>query len=424
MLSTLSFLKELFDTAVAAAQPGSSVTQHLPPPGSGRTVVVGAGKAAAVMGMAVEAAWPEEVPLEGVLVGPETAPPLRRLQWIRGCHPVPGEESQTGGQALLRAAQGLTAHDQVIALWSGGASALACLPIPELTLRDKQHLTQVLLASGATIHEINGVRKHLSLIKGGRLAAACAPAKVLSLVVSDIPGDRLDLVGSGPTLPDPSTSADALAILDRYAVTLPAAARQALEEGRWETPKPGVPLFANHRVHLVASPQQALLAAVARAESRGWRTYLLSDALEGEARAVGGILAKLALAAGRPGSPFQPPCLLLSGGETTVRLAPGSTGQGGRASETLAACLLALQGEPGCARISGLMADTDGVDGAGPGAGAWFLRGQGGSPEALRAALEAHDTGEYFHRLGQALVTGPTGTNVNDFRVLLIDAAG
>ncbi len=420
----MELLHALFAQAVAAAQPGPALQAALPPPPTGRTRVLGLGKAALAMGLALEAAWPEEAPLDGLLVGPgETdTQALRRLRYIAGSHPVPDARSAAAADALLDAARDLGPDDQVIVLISGGASALACAPVEGLSLADKQQLNRELLASGAGIHEMNTVRKHLSRLKGGRLAAACAPAPLISLVISDVPGDLLDVVGSGPSLPDPSTCADALEVIDRYRIALPVGLRERLASGELETPKPGHTLFAKHQARLVASPQQALLAAAAEARRRGWACHVLSDALEGEARVTGALLARLALAAGRDGSPFQPPCILLSGGETTVTLRHPSPGQGGRNAETLLACWLALQGQPGAERIHALMADTDGIDGAGPGAGAWFRGSDAVDTAELRAALDAHDAGGFFARHGQALMTGPTGTNVNDFRALLIGA--
>lgn len=415
-------LVELFERAVAAAQPGAALVAALPPPAGGRNLVLGIGKAALSMGLALESAWPTDAPLEGLLVGPAglDSRGLRRLRYLEGAHPVPDAGSEAAALALLAAADGLSPEDQVIALISGGASALACAPVAGLSLADKQALTQALLASGAGIHEMNTVRKHVSRLKGGRLAAACAPARLHSFIVSDVPGDQLDVIGSGPTLADPSSCAQALEVLDRYRIALPPGLRERLASGELETPKPGDPCFAGQQATLIASPQQALLAAAELARQRGWSCHLLSDALEGEARVTGALLAQLALAAGRPGSPFQPPCLILSGGETTVTLRHPNPGQGGRNAETLLACWLALQGRPGAERIQALMADTDGIDGAGPGAGAWFDGAQAVDAAELRAALAAHDAGGFFARLGQALMTGPTGTNVNDFRALLI----
>lgn len=415
-------LVELFERAVAAAQPGAALVAALPPPAVGRSLVLGIGKAALSMGLALESVWPADAPLEGLLVGPAglDSRGLRRLRYLEGAHPVPDAGSEAAALALLAATDGLGPEDQVIALISGGASALACAPVAGLSLADKQALTQALLASGAGIHEMNMVRKHLSRLKGGRLAATCAPARLHSFIVSDVPGDQLDVIGSGPTLADPSSCAQALEVLDRYRIALPPGLRERLASGELETPKPGDPCFAGQQATLIASPQQALLAAAELARQRGWTCHLLSDALEGEARVTGALLAQLALAAGRPGSPFQPPCLILSGGETTVTLRHPNPGQGGRNAETLLACWLALQGRPGAERIQALMADTDGIDGAGPGAGAWFDGAQAVDATELRAALAAHDAGGFFARRGQALMTGPTGTNVNDFRALLI----
>ena len=415
-------LVDLFEKAVAAAQPGAALVAALPPPAKGRNLVLGSGKAALSMGLALEAAWPADALLEGLLVGPAglDASDLRRLRYLEGAHPVPSAGSEVAALALLAATHGLGAEDQVIALISGGASALACAPVAGLSLADKQALTQALLASGAGIHEMNTVRKHLSRLKGGRLAAACGTARLHSFIVSDVPGDQLDVIGSGPTLADPSSCAQALDVLDRYRIALPPGLRERLASGELETPKPGDPRFAGQRATLIASPQQALLAAAELARQRGWTCHLLSDALEGEARVTGALLAQLALAAGRTGSPFHPPCLILSGGETTVTLRHLNPGRGGRNAETLLACWLALQGSPGAERIQALMADTDGIDGAGPGAGAWFDGAQAVATAELRAALDTHDAGGFFARRGQALVTGPTGTNVNDFRALLI----
>jgi len=422
MDSRVALMQQLFATADAAAQPDRLLAAQLPAPPRGRTRVLGLGKAAATMGLALEAAWPADAPLDGVLVGPGAAPDgLRRLRWLQGSHPVPDAGSLAGAEALLQAAGGLGADDLVIALVSGGASALACAPAEGLSLADKQALNRALLASGATIHEMNTVRKHVSALKGGRLAAACGAASLISFVVSDVPGDALDVVGSGPTLPDPSRCDDALAVLARYRIDLPPALRRALEQGRLETPKPGDARFARHRAVLLASPRLALQAARRQAEQLGWRCHLLADALEGEARVTGALLAQLALGAGLEGSPLQPPCLLLSGGETTVTLRHATPGQGGRNAETLLACELALAG---AAHISALMADTDGIDGAGPGAGAWFVGGQAVDRGALRAALDAHDAGGCYARREQVLLTGATGTNVNDFRLLLIEAPG
>jgi glycerate 2-kinase len=411
-------LREMFAAAVAAAQPAQVLPAHLPAPPAGRTRVLGLGKAAATMGAALEAAWPADAPLSGVLVAPHGTPAtgLRRLQLLHGAHPVPDAASVAAAQALLAGASGLGADDLVIVLLSGGASALATLPLPGLTLDDLQAVNAALLASGAPIDEMNTLRKHLCAVKGGRLAAACgSTVPVLTLAISDVPGDALDLIGSGPSVVDPSSCADALAVVQRHGLTLPQAVLQGLHSGAFESVKQ---LPTQHRSALVASPRLALQAAAAVAQRAGVTPVMLSDALEGEARSVGALLARLALdgACGH-----ARPCVLLSGGETTVTLRSAAPGNGGRAVETLAGALQVARNAEG---LFALMADTDGIDGRGPQAGAWF------GPDtwaraahaglSLPAALAAHDAGGYFQRLGHAFTTGPTGTNVNDFRALLL----
>jgi glycerate 2-kinase len=407
-------LRALFDAAVASAQPARVLPAHLPPPPRGRTVVLGLGKAAAGMGAAVEAAWPETAPLSGVLVAPHGTPDpgLRQLTLRHARHPRPDAHSVAAAQALLGAAADLGADDLVLVLLSGGASSLATLPLPGLTLDNLVALNGQLLASGAPIDAMNTLRKHLCGIKGGRLALACGPAvPVTTLAISDVPGDALDLIGSGPSVADPSSCADALAVAARWGIDLPEPARVALRTGAWETPKRLPP---QHRAVVVASPALALAAAARRAQSLRWDVRLGSDRLEGEARALGAQLAREALA-GEVGRPT----VFLSGGEATVTLGDAEPGQGGRAAETLLAAALAAEGRG----LRGLMADTDGIDGTGPAAGAAFgpdslavACQRGDSPEA---ALVAHDAGGFWARQGLALVTGPTGTNVNDFRALL-----
>ena len=407
-------LRALFDAAVASAQPTRVLPAQLPPPPRGRTVVLGLGKAAAGMGAAVEAAWPSMEALSGVLVAPHGTrdPGLRRLRLCHAQHPTPDAHSVAAAQALLAAPAGLSADDLVLVLLSGGASSLATLPLPGLTLTDLVAIGRQLLASGAPIDAMNTLRKHLCALKGGRLAAACGPAvPVLTLAISDVPGDALDLIGSGPSVADPSTCADALAVAAHWGIDLPAAAVAALRSGAWETPKR---LPDHHRATVVASPAMALAAAARHAQSLGWDVRVGSDRLEGEARDLGAQLAREALAAevGRP-------TVFLSGGEATVTLGDAVPGQGGRAAETLLAAALAAEGQA----LHGLMADTDGLDGTGPAAGAHFgpdslarARQQGDAPEA---ALVTHDAGGFWARQDLALVTGPTGTNVNDFRALL-----
>jgi hydroxypyruvate reductase len=421
-----ALLRHLYDVAVARALPGRVLAQHLPPPPQGRTLVLGAGKAGGAMAQALEAAWPRVAPLSGLVITRygHVPPGYRpeRLDLVEAAHPVPDEAGRRAAERMLSLCAGLTADDLVICLISGGGSALLSLPAPGLSLADKQVVNRALLASGAAIGEMNCVRKHLSAIKGGRLAAACAPAQVLTLTISDVPGDDPAIIASGPTVADPSTCADALAICRRYRIELPPAAVAGLTTGRFETPKPGDPRLDGHRLVMLSTPQMSLEAAAATARAQGLAAHILSDEIEGESRVVGGVHAALARAVARRGEPFAKPCVILSGGETTVTVDAGRrAGQGGRATEFLLGCALALQGEPG---VHALAADTDGIDGVGPHAGALLTptslaraRALGLNPQAL---LDAHDSASFFQPLGDLLVPGPTFTNVNDFRALLI----
>jgi hydroxypyruvate reductase len=333
---------------------------------------------------------------------------------------VPDAAGRRAAQRIVELTQGLTADDLVLCLISGGGSALLSLPAPGLTLEDKQAINKALLNSGAAIDEMNCVRKHLSAIKGGRLAASCTPARVVTLLISDVPGDDPSVIASGPTVPDATTCADALRILGRYGIDIPDAARAGLESGAFETPKPGAAAFTGHQVHLIATPQQSLEAAAALARANGIAAFILSDEIEGESREVGKVHAALARAVARRGAPFARPCVILSGGETTVTV-KSKGGRGGRATEFLLGCTIALQGEPG---VFGLAADTDGIDGIEDNAGAIV------TPDTLaRAAalglkatdhLDRNDAYSYFKRLGDLVLTGPTFTNVNDFRALLV----
>lgn len=413
-------LQALYGHMLAAADPRRVLPAHLPAPPKGRTVVVGVGKAAAAMAAAVEAAWPVDRPLSGVVaVPPGASLPLTRIRQVEGRHPVPDEHSVRAGQTLMAEVQGLGADDLVLALVSGGGSALCALPADGLLLADKQAITRALLLRGATIHEINTVRKHLSAIKGGRLAAAAHPARVVSLLISDIPGDDPALIASSPTLPDPTTCADALAVLDRYAVERPAALDQALRSGAWESPKPGDPRFDGHGHTVIASAQNGLDAAAAAGRALGWPVHVLSDAMEGEARDLALAHAAIARQVRLRQQPFTAPCLILSGGEATVTVR--GQGRGGRNTEFALALALALRGEPG---VFALSAGTDGLDGNGNAAGAWI------APDTLaRAQAQGLDPADHLHRndsftffdaLGQTLVTGPTHTNINDFRALLV----
>ena len=415
-------MREMFEAAIASAQPARCVPPHLPSPTEvkGRLVVIGAGKASAAMARAVEDRYGG--PLTGLVVtryGYNV--PCQKIEIALAAHPVPDDAGLHAAQRMIELASGLTPDDVVLCLISGGGSSLLPLPLPGLTLADKQAVNRALLASGASIGEMNTVRRHLSAIKGGRLAAACHPARVITLVLSDVPGDQPMDIASGPTVGDPTTCADALEIVQRYGIELPARVRAVLDSGAGESVKPGDPRLAGIETRVVAAPQQALEAAAEVAKKHGYTTHILSDAIEGEARDVGKVLAALALQVAERGQPFKPPCAILSGGETTVTLR--GKGRGGRNVE----CLLSLAIEVrGHARIHALMGDTDGVDGmeeiAGAHAGPTTLArafAQGINP---RRSLDNNDGHGFFEALGDSVITGPTLTNVNDFRVILIDA--
>ncbi|MBL8360230.1 MAG: glycerate kinase [Rubrivivax sp.] len=425
-----AFLRALYDAAVRRALPSAQIAAHLPLPPRGRTVVIGAGKAGGAMAAAVDAAWPRNAPLAGLVLTRYGHVPEAyrtsggRIEVVEGAHPVPDAAGAAAARRIAALVKALTKDDLVLALVSGGGSALLAMPAEGLTLADKQAANQALLKSGAAIGEMNCVRKHLSGIKGGRLAAMCAPAPVVTLLISDVPGDDPAVIASGPTVPDETTCADALAVCARYGIALPPAARQGLESGAYETPKPGDARFAGHVVTMLATPQQSLEAAAALARERGVAAHVLSDEIEGESREVGKVHAALARAVARRGEPFARPCVILSGGETTVtvRAAPGQVlGRGGRAGEFLLGCAIALQGEPG---VHVLAADTDGIDGVEDNAGAivtpsTLARGIAAGMKAGEH-LDRHDSYGYFAGLGDLVITGPTYTNVNDFRALLV----
>ncbi len=425
------FLRHLFAVAVARAQPLQQIGAFLPPPPRGRTVVLGAGKAAGAMAQAVEASWPAGAPMSGLVItryGHIPPRPLglaQRIEVAEAAHPLPDEAGLAATRRLLALADGLTADDLVLCLISGGGSALLTLPAQGLTLADKQRINQALLASGATIADMNTVRKHLSRIKGGRLAAACAPARVVTLAISDVPGDDPATIASGPTVADPTRCADALAILKRCGIAVPDEVARRLADGALETPKPGDARLAGGEVHLIATPQQSLQAAADAARAAGIDAHLLGDDVEGESREVGKVMAALARAVARRGEPFRKPCVLLSGGETLVTLRPRAEGaprgKGGRAGEFCLGLAQALQGEP---NIHALAADTDGIDGVEDNAGAFVVPDTLVRAAArgldLHDALARNDACGYFGPLGDQLVTGPTHTNVNDFRALLI----
>ena len=412
-------LRKVFDAAIAAADPRVVVAPALPAPPVGRCVVVGAGKSAAVMAAAVEAAWPE-VPLSGVVVTRyDHAVPTRRIAVVEAAHPVPDANGEAAARRILDSVAGLAATDLVLALMSGGGSALLALPATGLTLGDKQAINRALLASGATISEMNTVRKHLSAIKGGRLAAAAAPARVVTLAISDVPGDDPAVIASGPTVVDPSTFAEARAILARYRIE-PApnvAARLALEAD--ETPKQGSLPHAEFR--MIATPMMALRRAAEVASKLGFNPIILGDALEGESREVGTVMAGIAQSVRRHETPGRPPAMLLSGGETTVTIGAGPYGKGGRNTEFLLGLALALKGAPGIWAAAG---DTDGIDGTEDAAGALVapdtLSRASSAGQDARAVLDRHDSYSLFAAIGDLIRTGPTLTNVNDIRAILV----
>jgi glycerate 2-kinase len=409
----------MFDAAIASAQPALCIPAHLPEPPRGRLIVVGAGKASAAMARAVEDNWAG--PLSGLVVTRYGyAVPCERIEIAESAHPVPDAAGLHAAQRMLELVGGLNEDDLVLCLISGGGSALLPLPAPGLTLDLKQAVSRALLASGATISEMNCVRRHMSAIKGGRLAAACHPAQVLTLLISDVPGDRPIDIASGPTVADPTTCDDALAIVRRYGIELPGPVRESLESGRGESVKPGDPRLARSSVRMIATPQMALEAAARVARAAGIEPYILGDAIEGEARDVGKVLAGMALQVADRDQPFRAPCVLLSGGETTVTVR--GNGRGGRNVEFLLSLAIALDGHP---RIHALAGDTDGVDGQEEIAGAVlgpdslaraWLRGL--RPKDMLANNDGHG---FFSALGDSVITGPTLTNVNDFRALLIE---
>ncbi len=429
------FLRQLFDAAVERALPLKNTAAFLPKVPKGRTLVLGAGKAAGAMAHAVEALWPKDAPLSGMVVTRYGHTPERpagvpeRLKVVEASHPVPDAAGLAAAEEILNLTQGLTADDLVLCLISGGGSALLTLPAEGLSLAEKQAINQALLKSGANISEMNCVRKHLSRIKGGRLAAACAPAKVVTLTISDVPGDDPSIIASGPTVPDPSSCADALDILQRYNIEVSPVVLNALQQGAFETPKPGHDLFKSNQVHLIATPAQSLQAAAALAESKGLRAYVLSDEIEGESREVGKVHAALARASAKGMGPFVRPCVILSGGETTVTVQSGKVksgpkareGRGGRAGEFCMGLALALQGQEG---VWALAADTDGIDGIEDNAGALV------TPDTLHRGrmagrnldehLACNDAYGFFQALNDLVFSGPTHTNVNDFRAILV----
>jgi glycerate 2-kinase len=415
-----TLLRHMFDAAINAAQPEFCLPPHLPQAPRGRTIVIGAGKASAAMAKAFEDHWPGDV--TGLVVTRYGyAVPCKKIEIVEAAHPVPDAAGLRAATRILELVRGLTADDLVVCLISGGGSALLAVPAEGLTLDDKQQVSRALLKSGATISEMNCVRRHLSAIKGGRLAAACHPAEVVTLLMSDVPGDDPINIASGPTVPDPTTCADALDVLRRYGIDVPPSVMRILESGAGETVKPGDPRLARAEVRMIATPQMALEAAAKVAREDGVAPLILGDSIEGEARDVGKVMAGIAQQVSVHGQPIAPPCVMLSGGETTVTVR--GNGRGGRNVEFLLSLAIALDGRPGVYAIAG---DTDGVDGQEEIAGAIV------APDTLsrawakgvrpRDSLANNDGHGFFEALGDSVVTGPTLTNVNDFRALFVTA--
>ncbi|MDX8444524.1 glycerate kinase type-2 family protein [Mesorhizobium captivum] len=418
MTDPKAFLTAIFNAAVAAADPEKTIRNHLPAKPKGRTIVIGAGKGSAQMAAAFEKVW--DGPLDGLVVTRYGyGAKCERIEIIEAAHPVPDAAGLEASRRLLEKVQGLTSDDLVVALISGGGSALLPSPAAGLTLADEIAVNEALLASGAPIAAMNTIRKHVSTIKGGRLAAAAHPARVVSLVVSDIPGDNPALVASGPTVPDTGSRADALASIAAYSMKLPAAVMAHINSPAADAPRPDDPRFAGNEVHLIASAGVSLEAAAAEAKRQGIAAVILSDSIEGEAREVGGVHAAIAREVATHNRPFEKPVLILSGGETTVTLR--AKGKGGRNSEFLLAFAIGIGGLEG---IYALAADTDGIDGSENNAGAFA---DGSTVSRMRAAgvdakamLAGNNAWTAFNAVGDLFVPGPTGTNVNDLRAILV----
>jgi len=413
------FLIDLYSSAVDAVSAAKCLPDFLPAPSpNGRTLVIGAGKGAAAMAKTVEDHWPGAI--SGLVVtryghGAD----CKQIEVVEAAHPVPDEAGRAAAGRIMQMVQGLTENDLVLCLISGGGSSLLALPAEGITLEQKQAVNRALLRSGATIFEMNCVRKHLSAIKGGRLALACAPARVVTLMISDIPGDDPGIIASGPTLPDPTTCADSLAIMNKYGIEIPDNIRLHLESGAGETPKPGDPRFEGHSHHVIATAQDSLEAAAEMARDAGITPHILSDGIEGEARDIGVMHAALARQITQRGQPFEAPCVLISGGETTVTVR--GKGRGGRNAEFLLSFAVAMDANP---NVYAIACDTDGIDGSEDNAGAVFAPDSVARAEELGlravALLDNNDGYGFFSALGDLVVSGPTRTNVNDFRAILV----
>ncbi|MBM7060741.1 glycerate kinase [Pseudomonas sp. UL073] len=416
-LDPQALLRDLFATAIAAAHPRQVLADHLPADCSGRVIVIGAGKAAAAMAEVIEREWHGEI--SGLVVTRyEHGANCQKIEVVEAAHPVPDDAGERVARRVLELVSNLSESDRVIFLLSGGGSSLLALPAEGISLKDKQAINKALLKSGATIGEMNCVRKHLSAIKGGRLAKASWPATVYTYAISDVPGDEATVIASGPTVADPTTSAEALAILARYSIEVPAHVRAWLLDPRSETVKPGDPCLSRSHFQLIATPQQALDAAAAKVRAAGLTPLILGD-LEGESREVAKVHAGIAKQIVLHGQPLAAPCVILSGGETTVTVR--GNGRGGRNAEFLLSLTDSLKGLPGVWALAG---DTDGIDGSEDNAGA--IMTPDSYARAARQGLSASDELDnnngygYFAALDQLIVSGPTRTNVNDFRAILI----
>ncbi len=415
----IQLMRAMFDAAVKTALPLNCIPAHMPSLPKGRTIIVGAGKASAAMAQVFENNW--HAPLEGLVVTRYGHGAIcKNIEIVEAAHPVPDGAGTRAAARMLKMLDGLTQDDLIVALISGGGSALLSLPASGISVEDKRAVNKALLKSGAPIGEMNCVRKHLSAIKGGRLAVAAFPARVVTLVISDVPGDDLGSVASGPTVADSTTFAEARQIIAKYEIDVPASVTKHLAEAQDETPKPDDPRLANTKATCIASPQKSLEAAAAIAKASGYEPIILGDAIEGEAREVGIMMAGIAMQAKRFGQPIKTPCAIISGGETTVTVK--GNGAGGRNVEFLLSLAIKLGGAEG---IHALAGDTDGVDGAREVAGAYITPTSLGEARRLKidpwASLSKNDAHNFFQSINSQIITGPTLTNVNDFRVILVD---